>query len=505
MNRKSLFILSLCYLTLPSIHPRVISPIDDRDVIGRSFFHPRSQGSNNALESVALPRHFIQDYNCATNTILIASPGYSSSFDRDAIGRYLFFNGTATMTTGTADGVGVDIFGENFLLNDNFGSAITAKPQAKNGFVDFALWATLDRYVCGLYLFAHAPLVHTDWKVDLIETVSSTGTVIGANNLGNPADAAAPENSMTCAWNGQSTFFDVSKPMRYARIDGAKKETKIADVELAIGYAFINKETSYLSFNLRTIIPTGNRPDGVYAFEPIVGNGKHWELGAGVLGNLELWNNGCDQSLSAFINANVYTMFKTNQYRTFDLKKNGVGSRYLLLKRFNPDHTYAGEIVRGPNVLTLPVKAYNTVHGDAAFMLDYIFGSWTLDLGYNIWGRSNDKLSLQKCIPELTYGVAGLSGTGANANTTASCTLISGENATVIDPNPVYISNCDLDIKSAEHPGTFTNSVFAYLGHTWGCRMEPFVGIGTQLEFAGISNTAFRMWYVYGRFGLSFF
>lgn len=139
-------------------------------------------------------------------------------------------------------------------------------------------------------------------------------------------------------------------------------------------------------------------------------------------------------------------------------------------------------------------------------MLDYIFDNWTLDLGYNMWGRSQDKITLEQEIPMGTYGIAGLSGTaGAGRNTTASSTLISGENASLLDATPVYISNADLNIQSGEHPGTFSNAVFAYLGHTWGSRYEPFLGLGVQLEFAGISNTAFRMWYAFARAGISFF
>lgn len=497
-----LFISASCAAMSPIIEPTTIS--DDRDTIGRSFFNPRSQGSNTVRDSVGIPRVFIQDNPCCLNGIFVVTPGYAASFDRSSIGKYLFFNGSDVMVTGTAAGPNIDIFSENFLLNDNFASAVQAKPSVKNGFADFAIWANLDRVWCGLYFFAHAPIVHTSWDVDLTETVTATGTFIGANALGNTIATAAPADNMITAWKGQTTFFDVKSPMQFARIDGKKSKTTFADVELAFGWAFINNPCSYLSVNIRTIIPTGTRPDGVYLFEPIVGNGRHWEFGGGVLGNLELWNNCCDQSLSIFLNGSIYTMFSARQRRTFDLTKNGIGSRYLLFKKFN-GNTYANEIVRGPNILTLDVDTKNIVHGDMTIMLDYIFGGWDLNIGYNLWGRSRDEIKLKGEIPENTYGIAGLSGTGANANTTASQTTISGANASTLDASPVFISNADLNITSAQTPGTFSHSVFAYLGYYWGCEPQPFIGIGTQFEFSGTGNRALRMWHVFAKAGLSLF
>lgn len=479
---------------------------DDRQTFGKTFFNPRSQGSNSAIESVAIPRFLINDPTC-NNIILAATPGYSQSYDRNSIGTFFFFNDTSTMQTGTAVGPGIDIFAENFLLNYDYLGANTAKPQVKNGFAHLEGWYTFQAWCQNFYAYAHVPIVHTSWQMLLDQTIESSGTIITANTLGNPTDQAAPVDTMNQAWDGQVTFFDVQQPMAFARIasDQHHKKSGVADVELALGYAFIQTEYSFWSVNLRTIIPTGNRPTGEFVFEPILGNGHHWEFGGGLLANVEIWNNNCDQSLNMFINSYYYYMFSTRQKRTFDLQRNGVGSRYLLLKKFSNPTTYAGEIVRGPNILTLDVDVKNLAHGEFTFMLDYIFCNWTVDLGYTLWGRSKDMLKLRSKIPENTYGIAGLSGTaGAGTNTTASRTLISGENATVLDATPVFLTNADIDLESARHPGCFSHSVFGNASYVWNCRAQPFIGIGTQIEFSGAANNALRMWYVWLKTGVSF-
>ncbi len=478
---------------------------DERETFGKTFFNPRSQGSNSARSSVAIPRFLIPTQCDYKSLILTAAPGYSQSFDRNAIGQFFFFNSTSTMQTGTATGPGIDIFAENFLLNDNFKSAITAKPQAKNAFVDLEGWWTFQIDCKDFYIYAHTPIVYTKWKVTFDELVSTPGTFILANHLGNPTDQAAPENSMIAAWQGQTTFFDVKAPMANARVDGAQTKAGAADLEIALGYAFINEECIYASANIRSIIPTGNRPTGEFMFEPVLGNGKHWELGFGLLGNYEVWNNACDRSLNLFLNGYYYYTFASKQKRTFDLKKNGVGSRYLLFKKFDPTtNVYAGEIVRGPNILTLDASVSNNAHGEFTAMLDFIFYNLTLDMGYNMWGRSKDQIKLKGAIPANTYGVAGLSGTSTNANTTASTTLINGTNAMVLDTTPVFISTNDIDIESAEVSGIFTHSVFAHLSYSWKCKSQPFIGIGTQLEFSGTNNKAFRMWYIWAKGGIAF-
>jgi hypothetical protein len=491
----------LLFLTIPCFLYSDDENDDRRDVFGKTFFHVRS--GNKAQESAGVGNLITWGYDECSHGVSWITGEYAQSFNKRDIGKFFFFNGTDTMRTGTAMGPGIDIFGENFLVNANFNSAITARPRARFEQVDINLFYFFD--VCSpFYVLAHIPYISTQWSVDFEETPSTKGTIIPANNLGNPVDAPAPFNSMIEAWNGQATFFDVKQPLQFARVNGTQKKSHLADVEVALGYIVLNDECNYFSINLRGIIPTGNRPTGEFMFEPIVGNGHYGEFGAGILGNFFLWEGCCDEILTAFINANIYTMFKSKQMRTFDLTKNGVGSRYLLFKRFNAG-VYAGEIVRGPNILTLPIRTKNRVHGDLVFMVEYIRHNLILDAGYNLWGRTRDHIEVIGIIPPNTYGVAGTSGTAANKNSTASFTQIDGAFAGNLDPlGPVTISNADLDIESAAHPGAFTHGFFFHIGYIWDTPfVQPFIGLGTEIEFSGM-NKAFKIGRVWGKLGISF-
>lgn len=496
---KFLFLSSI--ISIPSLlHAAQIN--DNRDnTYGRSFFHARS--GNKAQESAGLGELMTWGYDECSNGLTWVTAEYAKSFDRSGVGKYIFFNGTDVMFTGTAGGPGVDVFGENFLVNDNFSGAIRAHPRVKSGLVEINFFWDFDIFDQGFYFIAHVPYVYTQWAVNFEEQIITAGTIITANILGNPTATAAPFNSMIEAWNGQETFFDVTQPLQFARVNGKQQKSLLADPELALGYIILNDDENFFSVNVRGIIPTGNRPQALYLFEPIVGNTHCGELGAGILANFMLWQGSCNDALTIFINANIYTMFKTRQMRTFDLTVNGIGSRYLLFKKF-VNGVYAGEIVRGPNILTLPIYAKNNVHADSLFMLEYLRAGFVFDIGYNLWGRTRDHIEIIGTIPENTYGVAGLSGTGANAQLTASTTQISGANASLLDPTAVYISNTDINVRSAAHPGAFSHGIFFHANYIFDTRyVQPFLGVGTEVEFSG-TNKAFKMGHFWFKTGFCF-
>ena len=497
----SFLFTTLCFYT--GLHA-LTTANDRRETFGKTFFHSRSESKNNAQLYAGLANLITTGYDECSYGVVWATAEIERSFDRSGIGRYLFFNGTDTMKTGTANGPGVDIFANNFLLNDNFNSAITARPHVTNQLININLFSSLDFIYPGLYFLAHVPYLRTEWSIDFKETVSTAGTVIAANTLGNPTSISAPFNSMIEAWNGQATFGQVLQPLRFARVDGKQKASHMADVELGLGYIILNNDCNYFSVNFRTIIPTGNRPQGEFLFEPISGNNHHVQIGGGIFGNFYLWQGCPDELLSIFLSGNIYTSLKSREKRTFDLVNNGIGSRYLMFKRFNSGG-YANEIVRGPNILTLDINAWNAIEADVVLSLEYLRQGLIVSGGYNLWGRSRDHIELVGTIPENTFGIAGLTGTsGPNVNTTASLTQINGVNAAIADPTPVFISNADIDIESAAHPGAFSHGLFVHIGYIWDFAMiQPFIGIGSEIEFSG-TNRSFKMGHFWFKTGFSF-
>jgi len=352
-----------------------------RTTFGKTTFLNRSVGSNKILQEVNTV-HFWSpcDTDCLNGYVSILG-SYDKSFDRDEIGKYLFFNGTNTMRVSTANYItvgsqtsalpGVDIFSENLFLNNNgptpegapsvFDSSITALPDVVNVTADLNFHLNFDEWVSGLSLDIHAPINWAHWDLSLTETPINTGTSIIPQTFGNPTAFPSSVNSVIAALNGQTidtaNFPLLKEPLKFGRYNGSETKTLVADVEMAVGYNFLCCDYYHFGFDVRAIFPTGTRPDAQFWFNPVVGNGHHFEVGAGASAHYELWNNACDSSFSVWGNGKVYHMFRTTQRRIFDLKNadgsQNIGSNRLLLKRFSgaPSAPVLNEIIFGPKIL----------------------------------------------------------------------------------------------------------------------------------------------------------
>ena len=86
-------------------------------------------------------------------------------------------------------------------------------------------------------------------------------------------------------------------------------------------------------------------------------------------------------------------LFSSKQRRTFDLTAIGPLSRYLLIKKF-VNGAYDNEILFGPNVLTRQIKVQNDAQGEGILMFDYQNCGFTFDVGYTLWGKTKDKITI---------------------------------------------------------------------------------------------------------------
>lgn len=120
------------------------------------------------------------------------------------------------------------------------------------------------------------------------------------------------------------------------------------------------------------------------------------------------------------------------------------------------------------------------------------------DIGYNGWIRSREKISIEQQIPNNRYGLKGLAFatspiTGERLNLTQSnATIFETTNIVFDDPSPVFISNADLNPKSAASPLLLTHKFFVHFAHTFlntdKYPVSPFIGIGAEIEFEGINT-----------------
>ncbi len=362
------------------------------------------------------------------------------SFDSDALTHALFGTVEPSLTASdelaiTISGSQVPDRGANDWLADYFGLSTTYqsqlffKPRVSNFIVDFEAYIGLDEWLHGLYVWVQAPLVLTRWDLNFREDVTSTLTLQGYP-AGYFATTAIPVNDLVAQAENFFSDRDVPtlaanilfEPLEYARLDPARQQkTALSEIQMAIGYNVILDECSYLGFNFRVYAPTGNRPQGIYTFEPIVGNGKHWEVGAGLMAHYLFWRSEDEESsLGFYFNGNFTHLCRATQTRTFDIvgKPN---SRYMLAERLgtpvinlfaaptqgsianisqpsaqfqtgtSPQFSYTPVA----NLTTIPVHVSSPVQVDITALFNYSACGLSVDVGYNFWVRACEKISIR--------------------------------------------------------------------------------------------------------------
>ncbi len=535
----------------------------------RSIFIPRSVGANTARE-LAGWQEFIHRWSPGRNYVTVAhSLGYSRSFDPERIARYLFSDCTLIFSgSQVRERRDCELLADNFGLSPSFRGQLRVSPVIDNVFFDTQIFVGLDEWLCGLYVRAHAPLVHTRWDLRMHEKVEEQECPpFPACYMG--PDEAKATCSIVRALSGTFRFGDMQERWKFGKFAGCGlSKTGLADIDLIVGWDFLKCENYHIGIFGLVVAPTGNKPKGEFIFEPVIGNAKHVELGAGLSGHLVLWQEGLDQSLSIYLEGNITHMFKNRQVRSFDLCRQGPLSRYLLLKEFRREGEElipTGRIINGINFVTREIETCVPVKGDVSVKLSLRIPCIAIDLGYNFYGHAQERIKFCRAGGESTFGIKGTEGTCAleyqtvgtqqplsfgslvkkiplnatqsNATITSAgttdnakkvavnspediaVTAFSRQSGLIVGPDiqeafasnpPVLLSDKDLNKDSGAAGPTATHKVFGYIGYTFedACRWYiPYVGVGGEFEVDALAcneRTSLNQWSLWIKGGISF-
>ncbi len=403
----------------------------------------RSQGFNAARELVGWQTTI--NKSCAEGLYesFSVTPEYTRSFKSDRIARYLFSdaltthcnhcNNECTTSVFKIEGTKVAnrdpraLMAENFYLPTDFKSEVSVNPRIENFLVDLNVYLGLDNFLEGLYCRIHTPICYTRWNLNFCEHVIDKGSqnydVGYFDNHFHPDDIEDPHVSgldrgtllqsfeqYICAGSSIQGPKDITyQGLNYARMSNkALTKTRPAEITAALGWNFWTGDGYHCGAQLRVAAPTGNRPNGCWLFEPIVGNGHHWELGAGLTGHWRWWaNQDLTQEFATYIDVNATTLLSTRQYRTFDLCGKPL-SRYMLALKYTRNvHNLLAETITGnlapiaqfdntfvpvANLTTIPVDVTVPLHVDAVVKCSYTHCNWQFDLGYNFWWRACESI-----------------------------------------------------------------------------------------------------------------
>lgn len=530
----------------------------------RSIFTIRSQGSNTARELVGW-EGFIYAFRPNENFITTSNTiEYTQSFRPYSIARILFGGCTLNFAgSQITDRTSCQLIADYFGLSPDFQGELRVNPIIENVIFDNQIFFGLNAISCGLYCRANMPLVWTKWNLNPVACTQNE------NCTNFPACSMAPEEvPATCdiltALSGNFTFGEMQQRWQYGKFSSqALTKFGVSNIDLILGYNNYMTEFYHFGFYIHAIMPTGTRPNSRYIFEPIIGNGKHFELGGGISAHLILWSRGPDRSLTGYLQGYVTHMFKNRQLRSFDFCQNGPLSRYILLKEYDQvdnELVYNGNLINAINYNTRFAEVSISVKGDASALLAYRSPCTNLDLGYNFYAQTKENVCLINCIKTIDNNLYGIKGTedvcaieynltdtlpaqfnNIERKITVNC---SQSRATICTPGDTNISqnifssnNCiivksnsrqegsiegndviiaqnsptarlvsidNLDLESGTGGAIATHKVFGQI--SWFCN-NTYIGIGGEVEIEGLAcneQTSLNQWGVWIKGGIDF-
>lgn len=481
------------------------------DAYGHTFYTVRPQFQSEMPEKISGVRHLAKRRmdGCWGGGYIQAVPFGGRSLNGKNLGKYFSPYPTNTLTSFTVAGAGTanDINARltnrqvnpahfNISYATSFTSTFSFSPRETVVGAGFE-W----RQYLG---FWRDDCCEPRWWFSLagpVERVTNdmrlTETFVGTGPLG-----ASSAPSITAAFTGTipySASVDSSITMNFGKIDGKQKKTGFADLEFKVGYDWIFDNCAYLTSYIGFVAPTGNKPKGVYMFESIVGNNKHWGVMTGGYLGFDIWQCG-NHELYFEVAANTRYLFQNTQVRSFDLK-NRPWSRYMLAYASAADAA-VGDITPGINLFTRSVKVNPHFQFNMTQALVYNHCGFNAEVGYNFWARQEEsvKLATPSTFPS-TISIFGFGG----APDTNLLSNISINNSTSDIPQTTGAGNIlttDIDYNSMSHPAALSHIVYGALGYNWDWCWPIYLGVGGSYEFS-TNNVALTRWLAWGKLAVS--
>jgi len=533
----------------------------DGNLYGKTFFSFRPQDSDSSRRILTyfnadyvLQTRFQQDLSQQETAkehyysryqdmryMLTISPQYTRSFNPKQIAQWFFFSGCDSMTVGIPDDQTFDIdgsqiglsLGTNYdaytetvsLVTGKIGS-VWARPLVENYIIDIDFWYDLSAWHDNLWSRLECPIVYMktnmrmcakgrgnqadEYPVGLF-SLDSTVVDIYGDELCNATPV--PYNSIICALEGNQGW-DAVQPLQSGKFPSHSLDKwSVAGLHFDLGYDMYDSWPWFVSGSFHMVFPTGNRPQGTYVFEPIIGANKSWQVGATAAANyIKEFKRG---EFGIYFYAVGTHLFKSAQDRVFAMANNGPGSQLLLLKQFTVGNTGLINAEREANIFCGRTKIGATLMFDGSLMFQYSFKKFVLDVGYNFWARTKEKRSKIVLLRGFYNNIFGVKGDtpmeevgqlGCDYTpiqcladlTTEMCATIAAPTTNIQSP-AVFIAPCNINFGSALSPAVMSHKVFAATGY----KSSWFILLSGEAEF-GTNNAVINQWGVMLKFGKEF-
>ncbi|MBP9788556.1 MAG: hypothetical protein KBC72_13610, partial [Acinetobacter sp.] len=425
----------------------------------------------------------------------------------------------------------------------NTDGTVTLNPIIFQAGADFLLYVGAHRNQRGFFFKAHAPVgvISINPNLTFTNTIDPQDYQPGLFNTqtgASPAVSAvpAPYSNIQQAFQG-GIGYGWLDPMTHGLINiNTLKATTFGDAELVAGYNLFANESGHLGIGVRLSIPTGNKAQGVYVLEPLFGRNGHWGIGGELIAHWKLWNSNNNRYVQFFFDGDALHLCKSEQVRSFDLKENGLGSKYLLLARYigntaNTAGNFQNEILNAVNITTIGVGSTFAIEGNFALGIQCFWDNWSFEAGYEGWGRTCEELTLcstcQNSINYNDFAVLGRQTPYSTATDTAVFLGLCQPTATINEsvaqintfaPTSIVKDAClsanrlaeapedalDIDAQCAQ--AVYTSKAYAEFRYTWSeNEYAPYLAITGGAEIPNIAkNQAVKFWNIGFNGGLAF-
>jgi len=411
---------------------------------GRPFFTVRPQHWNLARTTVGWQPMAYEYEKDKWSAAFAITPEYTRSLKPLRVAKYFFGDDLQEcgrlLISGSRKGYpNYEARTEHEWLADYFGlptdfqSIVRFAPRAYNFITDLNVHLAMDGFREGMFLDITAPVVYASRAMNMCETFTDCGTESGVLGFdpGYMGEKEIGRNSLaadfTAAMSGTYMWGDLVEPLQYGKISTRKRSVlRLADIRIALGCNLMRGDDYQCALMGFIGIPTGNVPCGEYLFEPIAGNGGHFELGIGSNGYMRLWEDNTEErAISLYFDARLAHLFKATQWRSFDLKNNP-NSRYMLIQEMKspsenlyvltsedpavytaPNHQYNGRLFHLIDKTTCCTDVTIDVQGEFAVTMKYEHSNFAFDLGYNFWGRTGEKFCPGCTLKKDKYALKG--------------------------------------------------------------------------------------------------
>ena len=500
--------LIACFLILSLIINSSAETLDFAENYGKSFIYFSTLFRPTSPEMLTPGRGFLSRDECDRHRLSVTF-AYGSSTNSNKIAAYFLPNGKSKILTGELGSDAVksgkaDVIASYFnvftadlwtdgqadaleyLDNYSFESSLCFKPKQKIFGTAityrYQLSCELDK---GFWFEIVLPYVWVQNNLNFTEKVLVYGGPTGKE----PKTPVGSFENMTQALSQYNWLF--------GRIGGAKNKGGIADIQLKLGYTYLDCLDYHLASFLGIILPTSNVPRAEYLWEPIYGDQNQFAFMSSFSGGFKIWSNNCNTIYWEIDTCGIY--YSSNyQTRMIDLK-NRPWSRYLWV--YPTKNTIYPQ--QGINFTTQRVEVNQGLSIDLNTAFVFNKNNFNAEFGYHVYAKEAEKL---KFIQDYNSGA----GVAAIIKDDKFVNGLTKDNATINLYNEIQndradtydkttgissykevfrpLTQDDFDLRSAACPAIFSNTFYFTIANSWGkndsgnCAINQLL-LGVSYEF----------------------